>query len=109
MNHFLGKPDELQRLILEKELPELVFGLRSHIVELTRSLGNVDSIDSPVSFNHSSFLTDGILENLEESGLLGRFNIRPLAKHGISNQHIDKVVEVVDSGGLHHGCFSFSN
>ena len=101
----LRKPGELHGLILPEELPELVLSLGSYIVELARSFSDVESVDSPKSLDHCCFLADSILEDLKECGLLRRFNIRLLAEHRISNQHRGEVVEVVDRGRLHHGCF----
>jgi len=98
----LRKPNKLQSFILAEELPEFVLRLRSNIVELARSLGNIEGIDSPEGLDHSSLLADGILEDLKECGLLRSLDIRLLAEHSIGNQHRGEVVEVVECGRLHH-------
>ena len=99
----LREPDALEGFILEEELPELVLGLRRNVVELARRLGDAEGIDSPVGLHHSRLLADGILEELEERGLLGHLDVRRLAAARISDELRDEVVELGDGGGLHHG------
>ena len=104
----LREPDTLQGFVLEEELPELVLGLGSNVVELARSLGNAEGIDTPIGLHHSCLLADGVLEDSKEGGLLGCLDIRRLAVDRISDEQRDEVVELVDRGGLHHSFLLFA-